>query len=324
MSTGFSLEPSMVMQTIAPRVQSFLSSYSQREDDIDGDATFSPYSAKSNLDARGTSEVSGEDLAKWETPHLPLLTRKQLKMSLIEIARRQAHKKGVVKKRGEAAILVPIVAVEGVPSLLLTRRSSTLSTHASQISFPGGYVDEADSSGPFDDKLINASLREMQEELNFGIVELNGVSYGGRHDSRTDVEKPPFMSILGVTRPIPQFSGSMVTPVIASINYDLHAEFIDAIFPGNESEVDWIFSVAISDLAKNETTMPLRRFGKCDGSEVKGDHTILGPAYPVPKSDKKREGDVIWGLTAVVIRSLLRKVFKPALEGICVGSKPKL
>ena len=219
-------------------------------------------------------------------------------MSLIEIARRQAHNKGDAKKRGEAAILVPILSVNGVPSLLLTRRSSTLSTHASQISFPGGYVDEADTSGPFDDKLVNASLREMQEELNFGILELNGASCGGRHDFRTDETKPPFVTILGKTRPIPQFSGSMVTPVIASINYDLHdAEIIDAIFPGNESEVDWIFSVAISDLANNETNMPLRRFGKFDSSEVKGEHTVLGPAFPVPESDKKREGDVIWGLT---------------------------
>ena len=221
LSAGISLEPSSVMQSVAPRVQSILSSYSQRKGDIDGDATFSPYSAKSNLAARGT----------WDA-----------------------------KKRGEAAILVPILSVDGVPSLLLTRRSSTLSTHASQISFPGGYVDEADTSGPFDDKLVNASLREMQEELNFGILELNGASSGERHDSRTDETKPPFVTILGKTRPIPQFSGSMVTPVIASINYDLHdAEIIDAIFPGNESEVDWIFSVAISDLANNETNMPLRR-----------------------------------------------------------------
>ena len=295
MSTGF-LEPSRVMHRIAPRVQSILSGYSQRKDDIEGDATFSPYSAKSNLAARGTSEVSDDDIAKWETPHLPLLTRRQLKMSLIEIARRQAHSKGVVKKRGEAAILVPIVAVEGVPSLLLTRRSSTLSTHASQISFPGGYVDEADSSGPFDDKLVNASLREMQEELNFDILELNGASCDGRHDSRTDEQSPPFLNVLGKTRPIPQFSGSMVTPIIASINYDL-AGYIDEIFPGNESEVDWIFSVAISELAEKETTMPLRRFGKFDGSEVKGEHTVLGPAFPVPESDKKREGDIIWGLT---------------------------
>jgi hypothetical protein len=46
-----------------------------------------------------------------------------------------------------AAILVPLVSYDGVPSLLFTTRSSNLQTHASEVSFPGGHWDEGvDSS----------------------------------------------------------------------------------------------------------------------------------------------------------------------------------
>src|SRR5262249_23229841 len=42
-----------------------------------------------------------------------------------------------------AAVLVPVMA-RTEPTVLLTLRSSDLPTHAGQISFPGGKLDEAD------------------------------------------------------------------------------------------------------------------------------------------------------------------------------------
>jgi 8-oxo-dGTP pyrophosphatase MutT (NUDIX family) len=40
-----------------------------------------------------------------------------------------------------AAVLVPLVWHDSGPTVLLTRRTESLSTHAGQVSFPGGKVD---------------------------------------------------------------------------------------------------------------------------------------------------------------------------------------
>lgn len=57
-----------------------------------------------------------------------------------------------------AAVLVPLVMRE-VPTVLLTQRSATLSTHAGQIAFPGGRCD------PDDRDAIATALREAHEEI---------------------------------------------------------------------------------------------------------------------------------------------------------------
>ena len=58
-----------------------------------------------------------------------------------------------------AAVLVPLVARGQVPTVLLTRRTDHLHHHPGQISFPGGRVEEADTSP------IDTALRETQEEI---------------------------------------------------------------------------------------------------------------------------------------------------------------
>ena len=57
-----------------------------------------------------------------------------------------------------AAVLVPVVLGEA-PGILLTKRTSHLSAHAGQVSFPGGRIDPEDS-GP-----EAAALREAWEEI---------------------------------------------------------------------------------------------------------------------------------------------------------------
>jgi 8-oxo-dGTP pyrophosphatase MutT (NUDIX family) len=57
-----------------------------------------------------------------------------------------------------AAVLVPLVA-RPEPTLLLTQRTSHLSTHSGQIAFPGGKLDDTDAS------LEDAALREAEEEV---------------------------------------------------------------------------------------------------------------------------------------------------------------
>ncbi len=57
-----------------------------------------------------------------------------------------------------AAVLLPVVLREGGATVLLTCRSDLLEKHAGQIAFPGGKVEQADSS------LVQAALRETLEE----------------------------------------------------------------------------------------------------------------------------------------------------------------
>src|SRR5207253_697090 len=59
-----------------------------------------------------------------------------------------------------AAVLVPLLAVDGAPSLLFTRRSNLLPHHQGQIAFPGGrHHPDADAD------LAATALREAQEEI---------------------------------------------------------------------------------------------------------------------------------------------------------------
>jgi 8-oxo-dGTP pyrophosphatase MutT (NUDIX family) len=57
-----------------------------------------------------------------------------------------------------AAVLIPIVARETL-TVLLTERTSTMRSHAGQIAFPGGRIDDTDGSA------IEAAMREAEEEI---------------------------------------------------------------------------------------------------------------------------------------------------------------
>jgi 8-oxo-dGTP pyrophosphatase MutT (NUDIX family) len=59
----------------------------------------------------------------------------------------------------EAAVLVPLVNRAGGVQVLFTQRTPHLDDHASQISFPGGRVEEGDSSRE------ETALRETEEEI---------------------------------------------------------------------------------------------------------------------------------------------------------------
>ena len=165
----------------------------------------------------------------------------------------------------KAAVLVPLVSFEGVPSLLFTMRSSNLPTHASEVSFPGGHFDEG-----IDASLEETAIRETREEL------LGDYPW-------EDIE------IIGRGSTVPSIRGTPVTPIVGVLPYEISHDS----FPGSPDEVDEVFCVALSDLINIETAEPSKRF------------KTLIPVFPT------RQGRKIWGLTAVVTKPLLHKLFKP-------------
>ncbi len=57
-----------------------------------------------------------------------------------------------------AAVLVPVVD-RAAPTVLLTQRTTELTSHAGQVAFPGGKID------PTDESPVAAALREAKEEI---------------------------------------------------------------------------------------------------------------------------------------------------------------
>lgn len=328
-TTRLVLQPStpLLLQNAAPRIASILNSFANDTTTLH-EGTEQLLAEHDTQSSSSALNVKDEELKQWQTPHLPILTNLQLKMSLIEIDRRRKLKQqqsdnsktSSYNKKQEAAILIPLCTVQGTPSILFTRRSASLSNHASQISFPGGYYDERlDGTHDHDgDRLVNAALRETQEELCYNTNQL-------------PTSTSPLFTILGRTQPVPSMQGKKVTPIIGMCNYDLphhSTDEFEAIFPGNPDEVDWIFTIPIRELMEGETSEPLERWSTSYSHDKEKKNAkknvVLGPAFHIPECNKKREGDKIWGLTAIVLRPLLRKVFGPVFFGEGAGGNAKL
>jgi 8-oxo-dGTP pyrophosphatase MutT (NUDIX family) len=76
---------------------------------------------------------------------------------------------GVVASR-PAAVLVGIVD-RPAPTVLLTRRTPDLSSHAGQIAFPGGKID------PHDATPLAAAIREADEEIGLAKSAIDPIGY---------------------------------------------------------------------------------------------------------------------------------------------------
>lgn len=73
------------------------------------------------------------------------------------------------RQPAQASVLVPVVMRER-PTILLTERTTNLSTHSGQVAFPGGKQDETDRDA------ADTALREAHEEIGLdrGLAEVIG------------------------------------------------------------------------------------------------------------------------------------------------------
>ena len=99
-----------------------------------------------------------------------------------------------------AAVLVPIVRREPELQVLLTRRTEHLPSHAGQIAFPGGKIDEADEDA------ISAALREAEEETGLDRSFVEPVGFLDGYLTRTSFRIVPVVALVRpgfVLRPQP-------------------------------------------------------------------------------------------------------------------------
>ena len=75
-----------------------------------------------------------------------------------------------VRATKPASVLVPIVDRDA-PTVLLTHRTPDLSSHASQVAFPGGKID------PNDESPVAAALREAKEEVGLSPMLVEPIGY---------------------------------------------------------------------------------------------------------------------------------------------------
>ena len=79
----------------------------------------------------------------------------------------------------DAAVLIPVVAREPEATVLLTQRTSHLSSHAGQIAFPGGKIEPSDADAGA------AALREAEEEIGLAPELVDVVGYLDPYLTRT-------------------------------------------------------------------------------------------------------------------------------------------
>lgn len=122
-------------------------------------------------------------------------------------------------ERVDAAVLIPVTD-EAVPAIILTRRSSHLSSHAGEVAFPGGKRDAEDVS------IVATALRESWEEI-------------GLPEDRVEVigELDAFTSRVGLR----------VQPIIGMVPAD------QALVP-NPDEIESIFRVPIEFFLSGEVS----------------------------------------------------------------------
>ena len=182
---------------------------------------------------------------------------------------RKLHLDGsLTSGRRRAAVLIPLVNRNGVPSLLFQLRSQNVGTHKGHVSFPGGHLEPGET-------IETAAIREMSEEM-------------GRcpKDLETD------LTIIGTGQTVISATGTLVTPLLGF----LHSDVGDlSQFSPNADEVERIFTRTLDELsdASRNSFQTLTR----------NNATFEAAVFGVNDEEEK-----IWGLTAMILNATLKRV----------------
>ncbi len=132
-----------------------------------------------------------------------------------QVAKRTAIEQSIAKNNlRQAAVLIGLIERENELHLLLTQRPAHLRAHPGQISFPGGKVEQQDSS------YTATALREAFEEIAL---------------PHQNVE------ILGQYPSFNTFTGFVITPVIGVVKQEFEPKL-------DPNEVDALFTIPLSYL----------------------------------------------------------------------------
>jgi 8-oxo-dGTP pyrophosphatase MutT (NUDIX family) len=93
----------------------------------------------------------------------------------------------------KAGVLIAILNYDEYidsPSIIYTQRSSIVSTHSGEVSFPGGMMEDIDTD------LYQTALRESHEEMNLDPSIVTKIGRLNYLISRYDIEVNPFVAVI--------------------------------------------------------------------------------------------------------------------------------
>lgn len=188
---------------------------------------------------------------------------------------------GILNKfsRGrESAVLIPLVNLEGFPSVIFTHRSLLLPSHRGEVSFPGGRLERGET-------YEEGAVRESVEEIG-----LDGTQ----------------VKIWGCLKPIttPR-SASIVTPVVGMIQ-DIDISTITA----KPDEVQTVFAAPVDELCMRHHYTNFRKGYIQYKLPVffTSRHRIIATNV-VPQKQYR-----IWGLTGFILHLALLNLFPESYQ----------
>jgi 8-oxo-dGTP pyrophosphatase MutT (NUDIX family) len=216
-----------------------------------------------NLVLERRKEKRGLDVSK----PLNATSMETIRKALMRMPRRvtQAHSR-------RAGVVICICHVDGVPSLLLEKRATSLRAHPDEVCLPGGMVCSA-----ADKTIVETCLREMKEEI------------GGLEFDHNINQRGHGVNVLGVLRcnwgEVHHLVGVAVTPVVCVLGQDL----AQVDLKPNPDEVAEVFTIPLSSLMDKSQWI------------YKDEHAPIFVGGPY----------IIWGLTGYILERFWKDILLP-------------
>lgn len=184
---------------------------------------------------------------------------------------------GVIGKRKEFAVLIPLIEMNDGLHVLFEVRGKTIN-QPGDVCFPGGKMEEGES-------VIETALRENEEEMGIPQEDVNII---GRFDSLLEVNRLRLHTAVGVIKE--------ETLKKINLNYEVSEYFTVPVKYLLDNEPDYYKG----DIIQDDTGFPYEKHG-------------IDPNYKWRKAYQDiyfwhYEGHCIWGLTAAILQWFLEKM----------------